>query len=114
MLDGVKLALDLMHPRASGKDVGTTGFPTVFIQCRYMRGVAPRWPFSIWSGHRPVDFINQDLKVALLKAGYAVVSIDVRGTGTSCEREPAHRASGAASVGFPESFRYLYQFSHTS
>lgn len=48
-----------------------------------MRGIALRWPLSLLSGDKPIDFINQDLKVALLKANYAVVSMDVRGTGAA-------------------------------
>lgn len=40
-----------------------------------------RWPLKKYTNGRPVDLINFELKAALLAAGYAVVTIDVRGTG---------------------------------
>ena len=40
-----------------------------------------RWPLKRFTNGRPVDLINFELKAALLAAGYAVVTIDVRGTG---------------------------------
>lgn len=84
MPDGTKIALDVLLPQDSvDQQDSATKHPTVFIQCRYMRGAAARWPFNLLSGHRPVDLINQDLKLGLVRAGYAVVSIDVRGTGVS-------------------------------
>jgi hypothetical protein len=52
------------------------------LLCRYMRGMRLRWPLKKYSNGRPVDLINFELKAALLAAGYAVVTIDVRGTGT--------------------------------
>ncbi len=48
---------------------------------RYMRGMRLRWPLKKFTNGRPVDLINFELKAALLAAGYAVVTIDVRGTG---------------------------------
>ena len=81
MPDRVKLALDVLLPPESTGISTSTRHHTVLIQCRYMRGICGRWPFSLLSGRRPIDLINQDLKLALLKANYAVVSIDVRGTG---------------------------------
>ena len=78
MSDGVRLAVDLLLPSKCG---GGAAVPAVFIQCRYMRSAALRWPFSLMTRGLPVDFIGQELKTTLLAAGYAVVSIDVRGTG---------------------------------
>jgi hypothetical protein len=46
-----------------------------------MRGMRLRWPLKKFTNGRPVDPINFELKAALLAAGYAVVTIDVRGTG---------------------------------
>ena len=40
-----------------------------------------RWPLKKFTNGRPVDLINFELNAALLAAGYAVVTIDVRGTG---------------------------------
>ena len=81
MPDGVKIAVDTLLPPKSTANSSSTRHHAVLIQCRYMRGVCPRWPVSLLSGSRPIDLINQDLKLALLKEDYAVVSIDVRGTG---------------------------------
>lgn len=49
-----------------------------------MRGMRLRWPLKRFTNGRPVDLINFELKAALLAAGYAVVTIDVRGTGAFC------------------------------
>ena len=46
-----------------------------------MRGMRLRWPLKRFTNGRPVDLINFELKAALLAAGYAVVTIHVRGTG---------------------------------
>lgn len=46
-----------------------------------MRGMRLRWPLKRFTNGRPVDLINFELKAALLAAGYAIVTIDVRGTG---------------------------------
>lgn len=51
------------------------------VCCRYMRGMRLRWPLRHITNSRPIDLINFELKAALLAAGYAVVTIDVRGTG---------------------------------
>ena len=89
MPDGVKIALDaLLPPLASSHR--NAGYDCVLIQCRYMRGICSRWPFSLLTGRRPIDLINQDLKLALLKANFAVVSIDVRGTGWLVELLECH------------------------
>lgn len=52
--------------------------------CRYTRGVYLRFPFRLMSNSRPYDFVNISQKAELLLAGYAVVSMDFRGTGTHC------------------------------
>ena len=54
---------------------------TTIVLRRYMRGMRLRWPLKKFTNGRPVDLINFELKAALLAAGYAVVTIDVRGTG---------------------------------
>jgi hypothetical protein len=46
-----------------------------------MRGMRLRWPLKKLTNGRPVDLINFEQKAALLAAGYALVTIDVRGTG---------------------------------
>ena len=56
--------------------------------CRYMRGMRLRWPLKKLTNGRPIDLINFEQKAALLAGGYALVTIDVRGTGTpqACTR----------------------------
>lgn len=51
-----------------------------------------RWPLKKYTNGRPIDLINFELKAALLAAGYAVVTIDVRGTGL-CQAQlmPPHK-----------------------
>lgn len=83
MPDGTKIAVDVLLPGVTGQNL-TGKHDVALIQCRYMRGLALRWPLSLLSGRRPIDLIQQDLKLALLRDNYAVVSIDVRGTGTNC------------------------------
>ena len=48
---------------------------------RYMRGVTLRWPLSRKVNKRGVDLVSFEHKCCFLAAGYAVVSMDVRGTG---------------------------------
>lgn len=50
---------------------------------RYTRGVYLRFPISRMTDGRPYDFINLAFKAELLLAGYAVISMDFRGTGKS-------------------------------
>lgn len=45
-----------------------------------------RWPLKKVTNGRPIDPINFELKAALLAAGYAVVTVDVRGTGQQSTR----------------------------
>ena len=50
---------------------------------RYTRGLYLRFPFRLMTDGRPYDFINIAFKAELLLAGYAVISMDFRGTGMS-------------------------------
>ena len=51
-----------------------------------MRATQLRWPLRLLSRGRAVDLVNLELKAALVNGGYAVVTVDVRGTGglTAC------------------------------
>ena len=53
--------------------------------CRYTRGVYLRFPVSLMTKGRPFDFVNISQKSELLLAGYAVVSMDCRGTGIALQ-----------------------------
>ncbi len=74
MADGVDLATLALRPEGPGP------FPTILLQSRYWRAYALRVPEA--PGMAPV---TDDAAVvnALLQAGYAVVLVDVRGTGAS-------------------------------
>ena len=79
MRDGVRIAVDVLLPKkAEGKRL-----TACMTQCRYMRGVALRWPLSILTNGQPLDLLHSDITVRLVDAGYAVILYDVRGTGTS-------------------------------
>lgn len=85
MRDGVRLAVDVSLPGSGKKGEATSKerkIPAIFIQCRYMRNITLRWPFSLTTGGLPVDLITQDLKSTLIAGCYGIVSADVRGTGT--------------------------------
>ena len=48
-----------------------------------MRGVRLRWPLRTLRNGRPISLLDDEAKAYFLAAGYAVVTIDVRGTGAS-------------------------------
>ncbi|DBA77051.1 TPA: hypothetical protein ACH3X1_009638 [Trebouxia sp. C0004] len=54
--------------------------PCVLFQARYTRGVQLRFPFRLMTDGRPYDFINIGFKAEALLEGYAVISMDFRGT----------------------------------
>lgn len=80
MRDGVQIAIDLLLPK--DRQAGQK-FPTILHQTRYWRALDLRWPFqgfidegapSLWV----IASTNQ-----LVQQGYAIVSVDARGTGAS-------------------------------
>eukprot|EP00884_Botryococcus_braunii_P020657 jgi/Botrbrau1/7275/Bobra.0318s0013.1 len=80
MKDGVSIAVDVnLPPKLSDEET----FPCAFFQTRYCRGMKLRWPFNRLTNKKPIDLINFELKASLLDRGFAVVTIDVRGTGAS-------------------------------
>lgn len=48
-----------------------------------MRATELRWPLRLLSRGRAVDLVNLELKAALVNGSYAVVTVDVRGTGAA-------------------------------
>ncbi len=46
-----------------------------------MRATELRWPLRLLTRGRAVDLVNLELKAALVNGGFAVVTVDVRGTG---------------------------------
>lgn len=73
MRDGVKLAVDVLLPKglAAGEKV-----PAAMYLTSFWRSVEVRWPFNHF--HEP-----DPLQLFFVKHGYAVVLVDVRGTGAS-------------------------------
>lgn len=73
MRDGVKLAVDVLLPAGLPKN---DQVPALVYQTSFWRSVEVRWPFNHLHGPDPLQvyFVNQ---------GYAVVLVDVRGTGAS-------------------------------
>lgn len=73
MRDGIRIAIDLYLPldlKPKGK------LPTILLQTRYWRNYELHWPLSAIAG------MPDELR-RIIEEGYAVVRIDVRGTGAS-------------------------------
>lgn len=75
--DGVHLAVDVYLPKGKPQQK----FPTLLYQTRYWRGIKLIFPFSLIKKMVP-STRNFDV-VQLVKYGYALVCVDVRGTGAS-------------------------------
>ncbi|KAF0686705.1 Aste57867_21547 [Aphanomyces stellatus] len=81
MRDGTRIAIDLYLPEK--KDT-VTSLPCILHQSRYFRSIALRWPWRLFVNQgRPFNFINAGYFKRMLADGYAIVSMDVRGTGAS-------------------------------
>lgn len=82
MRDGVQIAVSLHLPSDLKKG---EKLPTILHQTRYWRSMNLRWPVSMFSS-RFFDLYNKIIKKLVLNR-YAVVNIDVRGTGASFGRQ---------------------------
>ena len=94
MADGARLAADVHLP---GKDWETENesYATIIQLTRYNRNVRVNWPFNKFR-----IFVDKDRKrtapaahtaaltAELVKAGYAVIVVDIRGTGASSGARP--------------------------
>jgi putative CocE/NonD family hydrolase len=80
MCDGVKIAVDVTLPKnlPEGEKL-----PTLLSQTRYWREMELNLPFKWFISPDAVDPITQDFKPFFTSRGYALVSVDVRGTGAS-------------------------------
>ena len=79
MRDSVLLAVDVFLPRhlEPGKKI-----PAILYLDRYVRSVQAKWPFSMFMD--PVLTLVSDHEVGYFTSyGYAIVVVDVRGTGAS-------------------------------
>lgn len=80
-VNGIKLAIDLLLP--SDLSEGSR-IPCVLHQARYYRSAQLTWPFNyLKNWGQPFDPKFDHFKQAFVQAGFAVVSMDVRGTGAS-------------------------------
>lgn len=78
MKDGVKLAVNVYLPKGlkEGEKI-----PTILYQTRYWRAIGFRWPWNAFFEMIP-STPNFNMKEFVL-SGYALVTVDVRGTGAS-------------------------------
>jgi putative CocE/NonD family hydrolase len=79
MRDSVKIAIDVYVPKIKKGDHGK--FPTILHQWRYWRDFDLKWPFS-WLSAPPNGPLGKFFKTVLAN-GYALVSVDSRGSGAS-------------------------------
>jgi len=80
MRDGVELAVEVLLPASLSR---ADKLPALLNQTRYWREIEIRWPFSLFI--KPAD-LNPDfnkMKPFFTSRGYALVFVDVRGTGAS-------------------------------
>ena len=80
MRDGAEIAIDLFLPK--GLEPGTK-IPAIVHQTRYWRGLDLRWPFKNVVGMGPPSLTVFADTEGFVKQGYAVISVDVRGSGAS-------------------------------
>lgn len=78
MRDSVKLAVNLYLPKGLPADAKV---PVILYQTRYWRGGAFRWPFSMFLSNFSTEYGK--LIEQVIYSGYAVMAVDVRGSGAS-------------------------------
>lgn len=78
MDDGVRLAVNVYLPKGVRKD---GKLPTILYQTRYWRAVGFKWPFN-WFMKMVPSTPNFD-PLDFVRYGYALVTVDVRGSGAS-------------------------------
>ncbi|HHG85686.1 MAG TPA: CocE/NonD family hydrolase, partial [Bacteroidetes bacterium] len=80
MRDGVEIACDLILPAnlPAGEKI-----PTILHQTRYWRSASLRWPFSALAPAGCPSLNPLTNSEDIVKAGYAMLSVDVRGSGAS-------------------------------
>lgn len=98
MEDGAQLAVSIFLPK--NREEGQQ-FPTILHQTRYWRGLDLRWPFQGMTDIGPPSLYIIASCRALVQQGYALVSVDARGSGASTgvrrfEMSPEEIADGKA------------------
>jgi len=85
MRDGVKLAADILLPKGVAPE---TRLPALVSQTRYWRAPELRAPFKWFVKPGSLDAYKKDLLPFFIGQGYALVLVDVRGTGASTGEWP--------------------------
>ena len=80
MKDGVSLAVEVVLP---GDIPDDEKVPALLTQTRYWRQMEIRWPFSIFIKPEDTTPDFKEFKPFFTSQGYAIVLVDVRGTGAS-------------------------------
>lgn len=78
MRDSVKLAVNLYLPKGLPADAKV---PLILYQTRYWRGGSFRWPFNMFLSNFSTTYGK--LIEQVIYSGYAVMAVDVRGSGAS-------------------------------
>lgn len=77
--DSVKLAIDIFLPKKRDKEEQV---PTILYQTRYVRSLKAKFPFNLLK-HPVLAVVPEDEVKFFTSKGYAVVIVDVRGSGAS-------------------------------
>jgi hypothetical protein len=80
MRDGVRIAIDVILPKGLAR--GET-IPALLIQSRYWRSMELRMPFKWFLKPEVLNPRYKDFQPFFTSRGYALVMVDVRGTGAS-------------------------------
>ena len=89
MRDGIKIAVDLYLP---GNLPPGQRIPTILHQTRYWRAIDYRWLIGLIKDDQPRGIMGL-YATRFLKAGYAWVDVDVRGSGASFGTRPTAYSS---------------------
>ena len=76
--DGVSLAVDYYIPEGSEDEQ----YPTILYQTKYWRSIGINFPFSLFVDELSVNPAGTYIQ-GLVEGGYAVVAVDIRGSGAS-------------------------------
>ena len=76
--DGVALAVDIYLPEGSADE----RFSTILYQTKYWRSIGINFPFSLFVDELSVNPAGTYIR-GLVERGYAVVAVDIRGSGAS-------------------------------
>jgi len=80
MRDGVRLAVDVHLPAPLPEDQRV---PAILVQDRYWRAMALRAPLKWLVQAEDLNFDYRSYRPFIVRQGFALVHIDVRGTGAS-------------------------------